>query len=99
MYAICQTKKNDVAECVEHMVEHNMKDITIIQTSDVNYKKLNNDNSRIMVFVEKHPAKHKINRETKVLHKEGCKKNKGINISARIISADTTGLVMCKCCK
>jgi len=99
MYAICQKGKNDVAKCVGHMVEHNMNDITIIQTSDVNYKKLNNDNGRILAFVEKHPVGHKINRETKVLHKEGCKKNKGINISARIISANTTGLVMCKCCK
>jgi len=99
MYAICQKGKNDVAKCVEHMIEHNMNDITIVQTSDVNYKKLNNDNSRILAFVEKHPIEHKINRETKVLHKEGCRKNKGSSISARIVSANTTGLTMCKCCK
>ena len=99
MYAICQKGKNDVAKCVEHMIEHNMNDITVVQTSDVNYKRLNGDNSRIVTFAEEHPAMHKIDPETKTLHKKKCRKNKSPGIPARIVSANTTGLTMCKCCK
>lgn len=99
MYAICSTKKEDVARCVAEMVAKGYK-FPVIQFGVKKYNQLEKDRGQVMEACGKvqDKAEHVINLDTRKVHKKDCKK-KGKNVvGAKLISIKSTGLMNCMLC-
>lgn len=100
MNAMCNTKQDDVKNCVLAMKEKNYKG-TLIQTGTAKYSQLDKSDNRAGSagsFMQKHETNCVINLDTERIHKKDCA-HKGKNtINARIINTPATGLQVCKHC-
>ncbi len=98
-YAICSTLKEDVAKCVQAMVEkgHN---IPIFQFGAKKYKELEGDHSKVTEACEKtsKEAIYVISLTSRKVHKKACRCQGTNVISARLASVKTTGLINCRIC-
>jgi hypothetical protein len=97
MYAICSTKKNDVAKCVSAMVSKDYR-MPIFQFGIKKYNDLDKNNLEILSACRKMRAEHVINLDTRKIHKKTCYCRGKNVIGARLINIKNTGLKLCGIC-
>jgi len=98
-YAICSTKKNDVAACVKEMKKQGTTH-TLYQLSATNYKKAEAERTEVLEIVGKMFPRHSITIQNGTLHRKMCKKVTTQNsVLAAISRPSLTGLRMCSCMK
>lgn len=99
MYAVCSTKKEDVAKCIQAMVAGNMHQ-PVFQFGAKKYLELEKDQSQVNKACRKvtEEAVYAINLDTRKIHKKTCH-NQGKNtVGARLCNVGTTGLITCRKC-
>jgi hypothetical protein len=100
MYAICETRQNDVLNAVRAMIKKGYR-YPITQVGMKSYKKADKDRSNVPNLLEK-AKDFKVNLKTETLHKAGCRviaRTKSDNlVDARIINVDKSGLKSCSVC-
>lgn len=101
MYAMCNTKSDDVVACIKEMKKQADKD-PIFQVGQKLYKQCEEDRSKAMEIVRNRKPQYVINMASMVLHKKGCpsiKRAKSENlIGAYLVRPKAAKLVMCVCC-
>lgn len=103
MYAICSTRKGNVAKHVKQMVDQELKG-SVYQFRADKYDELskNRNAATILGATQNLACENTIDIETGTLHKIACKEAKDtINdvVRAHIIDVKATGLKLCKCMK
>lgn len=99
MYAICSTRKGNVAKHVKQMVDQPIRG-SVYQFLADDYDKLskNRTEAAIIKATQALVCENAINIKTGTLHKITCQKAKDV-VRAHIINPKATGLKLCKCVK
>jgi len=99
MYAVCSTKKEDVARAIHEMVKNGQK-IPIFQFGAKKYSELEKNQYTTPAACKKveKEAIYVINLNTRKIHKKtcGCKGNNVVG--ARLCNINATGLLLCMNC-
>lgn len=99
MIIVCssQTPK-DVSNGLVAAKERKTIPTGILQIGRTLYYQLKRKEKGVQECFNKRPKNYKINLNTRVLHKKGCKSAKGRLVDAAIINVAATGLRKCKRC-
>lgn len=101
MYAMCNTKSNDVVACIQEMKTRGVK-YPIFQVGQKLYNQCDKDRSKAMEIARNKKRHFVINMATKVVHRKNCdiakRTNKESLIGAYLVRPKDTGLKICKSC-
>jgi len=101
MYAICETKNDDVKACIKEMLKLRYA-YPLIQVGQKLYQQCRADRSKASEVARNKKRRFAINMGTGMIHRERCsileRTNKDHIIGAYLVKPKTTGLKMCKHC-
>ena len=101
MYAMCNTKSDDVKACIKEMKKLGVRRV-IFQVGQKLYKQCEKNHSKAMEITRGKKRRYAINTASLVLHKKGCPSVKHIKrenlVSAYLVRPKDTNLTMCVCC-
>jgi hypothetical protein len=98
-YAVCSTKKEDVAKAIHEMVKNGQK-IPIFQFGAKKYSELEKNRYTTPDACKKveKEAIYVINLDTRKVHKKTCRCHGKNVVGARLCNLKTTGLLTCGLC-
>lgn len=97
MYAICNTKSDDVKAALKMMKKQNVS-YPIIQVGQKLYRQMKDDNSCVRQIVAGKTRKFFVNMGTGMVHKDGCTKQGKKTVEVYLVRPKDAGLPLCSLC-